>query len=262
MARNSLKNVCRLIDIAKADSPVEQSFLTDLQRSIEMTDEKNRRLPSRTYKPSGMKCIRSMWYGVMGKEQDEGSSNYTLIGICNSGTDTHVRIQTAVEQMKDNGMDCEYIDVAEYVEKNKLDHLEIVSKSGMETKLFHKDLNISFMCDGIIKYKKHYYILELKTEGLSKWGSRKTVNPEHHNQAIAYSMALDINEVIFVYICRDNLGMKAFKFDVTDEMKQGLVAKIMECDEYVIREECPPVPFDFDKHNCTYCSYKKLCSME
>lgn len=260
MARSSLKNVCRLIEGVQKDTPVERSFLLDLERSIELDDMNSSRIPSKTYKPSSMKCLRNMWYQVTGAERDCEPSNYTSIGICNSGTDTHERIQSYVSNMKNNNIDCEYVDVAEYVNKNKLDYIDVVSKNGMETKLFHKELNMSFMCDGIIKYKNHYYILELKTESLGKWSGRKSVNPEHYNQAISYSLALGINEVIFIYICRDNSGMKSFKFDVTDDMKQTLVAKIIECDDYVSRNECPPVPLDFDIHNCTYCDYKKLCN--
>ena len=47
--------------------------------------------------------------------------------------------------------------------------LEIVGQSGMECKLYHKKLNMSFMCDGIIKYKSKYFIFEFKTETANKW---------------------------------------------------------------------------------------------
>ena len=58
MSRNALKNVIRLIDTATETVSTEEKFLADLKRSIEMDDEKNHRLPSKTYKPSGMNCIR------------------------------------------------------------------------------------------------------------------------------------------------------------------------------------------------------------
>jgi len=262
MARNSLKNVCRLIKTAREALPPEQDFLTDLKRSIEMTDEKNSRLPSKTYKPSGMNCIRASYYQISGVEPDKTSSNYTIIGICNSGTDIHVRIQTAVEQMRENGMDCEYVDVAEYVRQRNLDYLDIVSKNGMETKLYHKKLNMSFMCDGIIKYKNHYYILELKTENSYKFANRKDVDPSHYNQGIAYSLAFGIDQVLFVYISRDVLDMKAFMFNVTGEMKEGLVGYITDCDGYVDRKITPPKPENVSKKACSYCAYKTQCNKD
>lgn len=259
MARNSLKNVCRLIDSVRETLPPEQDFLNDLKRSIELTADKDARLPSKTYKPSGMNCIRASYYQIMGVEPDKASSNYSSVGICNSGTDIHVRIQTAVEQMKENNMECEYIDVADFVIQRSLEDLEIISKNGMETKLYHKKYNMSFMCDGIIKYKNHYYILELKTENSYKFANRKGVDLSHYNQGTAYSLAFGISEVLFVYINRDVLDMKAFMFNVTDEMKQSLINYIDECDGYIKRQIAPPKPHDVAKKICSYCMYKTQC---
>ena len=262
MSRKSLKNVMRLIETAKETLPIEQSFLNDLKRSMEMEDEKYRRLPSKTYKPSGMNCIRASYYQVSGVQPDEGNSNYTMIGICNSGTDIHVRVQTAVEQMKQNNMDCEYIDVEEFVKQRNLDYLNIVSKNGMETKLYHKNLNMSFMCDGIIKYNNHYYILEIKTESSFKFMNRKDVDPSHYNQGTAYSLAFGLNEVIFLYVNRDIFDMKAYMFNVDDEMKEDLVGYIEECDSYVKRMIPPPKPENVTKKACSYCGYRTQCKKD
>lgn len=260
MSRSSLKNVMRLIDSVSERLPPEQDFLNDLKRSIELDSDKNKRLPSKTYKPSGMNCMRASYYQIVGKEMDSGSSSYANIGICNSGTDIHVRIQTAVDNMQSNGMDCEYVDVGNFIITRGLnDKLDIVSKNGMETKLYHKELNISFLCDGIIKYKNHYYILELKTENSFKFVNRKGVDPSHYNQAIAYSLAFGINEVLFVYISRDVLDMKAYMFNVTDDMRQELVNYIIECDGYVDRLIPPPKPETINKKACSYCGYKIQC---
>ena len=262
MARNSLKNVFRLIDSVQNQLPPEQDFLNDLKRSIEMTDEKNNRLPSKTYKPSGMNCIRQSYYQIVGIEPDKSSSSYTLVGICNSGTDIHVRIQTAVEQMKDNGMDCEYIDVSTFVNQRSLTDLEIVSKSGMETKLYHKKLNMSFMCDGIVRYKGKYYILELKTENSYKFMNRKDVDPSHYNQATAYSLAFGLDDVLFVYISRDVLDMKSFMFHVTDDMREDLLKYIFECDGYIDIRIVPPKPEAVERKTCNYCNYKSRCKKD
>ena len=264
MARSSLKNVMRLIDAAKETLPTEQMFINDLKRSIEMTADKGSdRLPSKTYKPSGMNCIRASYYQIMGVQPDPSSSSYTLVGICNSGTDIHVRIQTAVDEMKFNGIDCEYIDVRKFVTARGLtDTLDIVSQNGMETKLYHKKFNMSFMCDGIIRYKGKYYILELKTENSYKFMNRNGVDPSHYNQGTAYSLAFGLDNVLFVYISRDILDMKAFMFHVTGEMKQNLIGYIEECDGYVKRMVTPPKPVDVPKKACSYCGYKNQCKKD
>ena len=258
MSRKSLKNVARLIQTAKEVLPVEQEFLNDLKRSIEIHADSSGRKPSKTYKPSSMNCIRASYYQLTETECDEPASSYIGVGITNSGSDIHVRIQTAVSQMLEVGMDCEYVNVANFVRQRGLDYLYIVSTQGMETKLYHKDLNISFLCDGIIRYKNHYYILELKTETSSKFFSRKGVDEKHYNQATAYSIALGLPEVIFVYISRDTLDMKSFLFVPTDEMKQNLIGYIEECDGYVKRMITPPKP-EVDKRVCQYCGYKTQC---
>lgn len=259
MARQSLKNVCRLIDSMKQELPKEQEFLNDLKRSIEMPEQKNKRAPSMTYKPSSMNCIRNMFYQRIGSEPDASTTGYALIGIRNSGSDIHVRIQNAVMDMINNNMDCEWVDVEEFIKSRNLDYLEIKSKTGTETKLFHKTLNMSFMCDGIIKYKNHYYILELKTESANKWWGRNGVAEGHYNQAVAYSTAFGIPEVMFVYISRDTLDMKSFIYTVTDEMKHELTARILECEDYVDKLTPPPKPENLDRKTCEYCGYKTQC---
>ena len=259
MARQAFKNICRLIDSAKEEVAPEQSFLSDLKRSIELTNDKASRAPSKTYKPSSMTCIRNMYYQVTGQPQDPQASNYTLVGICNSGTDIHERIQKYVDDMKNNDIDCEYINVADYVKQRNLDYLEVVEQKGMETKLYNKVLNMSFLCDGIIRYKGKYYILELKTESSYKWQGRKDVDPKHYAQGTAYSLVFKIDEVLFVYINRDILDMKAFMFKPTDEMRGALVDKILQCDNYVSEGKVPPKPEDVPKSSCEYCSFRLTC---
>lgn len=264
MARN-LKNIARLIDVANDTKPIEEQFLSDLKRSIELTAKKEARQPSKSYKPSGMNCIRSMYYQVIGAEcVDE--PNFTNVGICNSGSDIHERVQQAVLDMKDNGMDCEYINVAEYVWSRDIPDIQIIEEpdfdSGkFETKLYNTKYNISFLCDGIIRYKSKYYILELKTEASFKWQSRSGVDPKHYKQAIAYSFNLLLDDVVFVYINRDVLDMKAYMFNVDGDMRKALLDLINECQGYVDRQIVPPKPEDLSKYACKYCGYKALCDV-
>lgn len=254
----------RLIDEVTQELPVEQNFLNDLKRSIELTADKNKRKGSQSYKPSSMNCLRQMYYIITGKDPEPMGESYTSVGICNSGSDIHQRIQQAVLDMQSNGIDCEYINVADYVRSRELDYLDVVKEPDFEhgdyeTKLYHKQLNMSFLCDGIIRYKGKYYILELKTENNNKFWAREGVDPSHYNQGTAYSLSLQIPEVIFVYISRDNLDMKSFTFVPTDEMKQDLVGRIEECDNYVKQLKVPPKPVDVAKKTCEYCDFREQC---
>lgn len=261
MAKQSLKNVHALIAAATKSLPVEEAFVADLEAAIEKYDLSNAREPSQCYKPSSMHCIRNMYFQIIGQEQDHERSTACLIGIGESGTDRHERIQRAVDNMKKSGIDCEYIDVAQYIADNHLDHLEVVKRSGMEVKLRHKTLNISFLCDGIIKYKGEYFILEIKTESIYKWQVRTDVAEEHVIQGTTYSACFGINNVLFLYENRDNCSKKAYVLHVTDDMKQDkVVSRIEECDGYVGRLIVPPKPTDVSKKTCGYCKYKTACS--
>jgi CRISPR/Cas system-associated exonuclease Cas4 (RecB family) len=239
--------------------PVEQAFLRDLKASIEMDANKSVRVASKTYKPSGMTCIRFMWFQLteaLPNKTDTRSAE--LEGICESGTDRHERIQNAIMRMKENGMDCEYIDVGEYVTAHNLTDLDIISKNGNETKLYNRRYNISFLCDGIIRYKGKYYILEIKTETSNKFWNQKEVMDEHKLQGTAYSLSFEIDDVIYLYECRDNCAKKSFRFHVTDDMRDTLVNKINTCDAYVANNICPPKP-DMTKSACSYCNYSEEC---
>ena len=107
--------------------------------------------PSRTYKPSSLRCLRNMYYQVTGADLDPvGSKSSDVIGICESGTDRHERIQHVISKMSSFGVDCEFIDVAKYVEDNNLP-LKVISKKDYETKLLDESRNLIFLCDGLIR---------------------------------------------------------------------------------------------------------------
>lgn len=259
MSRDSLKNVMRLIDISNTSRPVEENFLNDLKVAIETIDSSNSRPPSKTYKPSSMQCMRNMWFQVTGATPDGPSSSYTGICICNSGSDIHTRIQNYIAEMEGIGIDCVYVDVADFVRSRNLSYLEIKARVGNEVKLYHKGLNMSFMTDGILRYRDRYYILEIKTETGTKFYSRSGVDPKHFDQATAYSIAFGLDDVVFLYVNRDMCDMKSFMLHVTQEMRDNLISRIRECDGYKERGIMPPKPEGLPKSVCNYCLYRKRC---
>lgn len=260
MARShALLNVLKLS--SSESLPIEQQFLNDLKASIELQDAKGLRKPSKTFKPSSMHCIRNMYFQVTGAEVAGDRASSELVGICESGSDRHERIQDAVMHMKDNNIDCEYVDVAKYIEDHRdiIPSIQIVSKQGNETKLYDPEYNVSFLCDGIIRYKGKYYILEIKTETANKFWDRKTVSEDHVLQGTAYSFLLGLDNVLFVYECRDTCNKKAFMFTPTQDQKESLKHKIVDCKGYAERMIPPPKPDDISRKACMYCGYAELC---
>lgn len=255
-----LKNIQRLINFKANSLPVDQMFVADLKTTIEKLDSKEARKPSQYYKPSSMLCLRSMYFQRVGQPVEDPGASACLVGICETGSARHIHIQSYIDRMKEIGVDCEYIDVDKYIEDNKLEHLQVVEKKGMETKVFHKDLNISFLCDGIIKYHGEYYIFEFKTESTYKWTARSAIADEHIPQGTAYSLCFNIDRVLFVYENRDNCDKKAYLLTVTDDMKFDLiVSKIEECDQFVSKLIVPPKSKETPRKACDYCNYKTAC---
>ena len=258
MARQSLKGLLKTIGSVTNTLPIEKQFITDLTYSIEKEDSKNKRVPSKTFKPSSIGgCKRNIYFQLTGAAQSAERSSCGLIGICESGTDRHIRLQEAICKMKENGIDCEYIDVADYVKNHNLTDVEIVSKSGIETKCYNKVYNISFLTDGIIRYKNRYYILEIKTEISNKFWNHSDVRPEHKAQGVTYFLSFGIPDILYLYENRDTLEKKAFMFHATDEM----VEEIKDTMGYVNRcvEEDTIPPKEEEKNKCQYCNYSELC---
>lgn len=255
MAKTSLKNINKLIRDSVKNSSTEAKFLMDLENFIQTSEEVREK--SRTYKPSSMQCIRNMYYQLMGKEQDDTIRKSNLIGINECGTDRHERLQKHIIKFCENNKEYEWVDIEEYIKEKGLKRLEVTGKYGAEVKIFHKLYNLSFMCDGILKINGKYYLLEIKTETSFKFTKRKEVDGAHINQASCYSLAFGINNVLFVYECRDNCAKKSFMKLITPKMRQDVVDKISECDNYINILKTPPK--EEDEKVCQYCTYTKQC---
>lgn len=256
MARNTLKNIHNLIHQAVEVMPAEQAFLADLIAVIERTSET--RTPSKSYKPSSLDCLRKMYYQVVGEPPAVGQEDHGLIGMSETGSFRHGIVQQAVMNMQKMGIDCEWISVADYIKKHKPAGTIVVKECGNETKCYNSILNMSFLCDGVIRYKGKYYILEIKTEVSMKWATRKAPDDQHITQATCYSVGLGVDDVMFMYENRDLCSKKSYIVHVTEDMKQErVVGKIAECENYVSKLT-PPPKTTVVKH-CRYCKYKTAC---
>lgn len=260
-----LNKIVKNIEQSKQIKTVEQQFLHDLIYSIECEERKNQVPESLTYKPSGMGCIRQCFYVMSGLPNENEVKNYSSVGICESGTDRHERIQKAICAMRNSGIDCEYIDVETYIKQHGLENkLQIVEKCGMETKIYNPTLNMRFLTDGIVRYKGKYYIFEFKTEISRKWLKRVGIDPVHLSQGCAYSENFGIDEVIFVYENRDTCEKKAYLLSVTPDMRKEKITGFIEnCNNYVNEHLVPPMPIDADTlKKCKYCHYKGRCAVD
>lgn len=260
MASKSLKNIHNLIKAASEQIPAHEAFLNDLVSTICKCEET--RKASQTYKPSSLICLRNMYYQIMGAEPNKEIKDECLIGMADIGSHRHEFLQRHVTKMKEIGIDCEWVDIEQYVEQNcKELGTTVISKQGYEYKCYNSKYNMSFLCDGIIKYKGTYYILEIKTEGSYKWSKRVDVDEKHIPQACCYSLCFGIDRVLFVYESRDNCMKKSYLFKPTQhQLEEQVINKISKCEEYV--KDCVAPPKSENKRICAYCNYSELCKKE
>lgn len=101
----SRKSLFEIIKNANNDNSLADSFLNDFIYTIEKSDMDNKRKPSRSFKPSNLRCNRASVLEVMGAKLDDTKTTHNLIAICRNGTDTHLAIQEYVNKMKNYGID-------------------------------------------------------------------------------------------------------------------------------------------------------------
>lgn len=256
---SSASKLAKLVSGASEDLPIEKQFVRDFEQSVILSDARETRIPSRTFKPSSLGgCSRNIYFQLMGVTPEKEGASAELIGICESGTDRHIRIQQHIIDMKNYGIDCEYVDVEDFVHSRGLTDIEIVSKSGIETKCYNKKYNISFLTDGLIKYKGQYFILEIKTETSRKYWEHKDTRSEHLAQGVAYYLSFGIDQVMYFYENRDTLNHKAYVTKFTEFIAGGLVEKMADINRCVEMGMVPPKIED--KKKCAYCAYKKECA--
>lgn len=257
-----LKQIARLIKQSTVEKEIEDQFIDDLSETISRLDSKDGRKPSQTYKPSSLGgCKRNMYFQVVGADADKNEpSQAGFVGICESGSNRHEDLQTWISRMNEAGFDCEWVDVAEFIEMRKPAGTIVKSKIGMETKCYNEILNISFLCDGVVRYRGKYYIVEIKTEDHFKFSQRVSIVDKHIVQGTAYSTCLGIDDIIFIYENRNYCTKKPFMLHVTPEMKQlHVLDEINEVEEYRQKSTVPPK--STNSKDCYYCNYKQSCRM-
>jgi CRISPR/Cas system-associated exonuclease Cas4 (RecB family) len=253
----ALGGLAKMINKATKQMTPAEKFLYELNQTIVRGNEK--RTPSKSFKPSSLgKCLRLNYFQIIGAEIDGKTDNSEGIGITESGTDRHERLQKWVARMREIGYNCDYLDVEQFLKVHPVAGTRVVSKHGMETKCFNDTFNISFLCDGIIKFDDVYYILEIKTEASFKWQGQVQPFEDHIVQATTYSVCLGINKILFLYEERDLCRKKSFIVEVSDDMKESLViGRIETVNNHIALNTVPPRTDN--QKDCTYCDYKKEC---
>lgn len=255
-----LKGLAKLINNATKERTPAQKFGELLAETISRNGQSTRK-PSKTYKPSSIGgCMRKSYFQIVGAQIDEKEKPAAdMVGIWESGSDRHERIQGHIQTMKSHGFDVEWVDIEEFLKRRPVQGTRFVSRQGNEFKMYNSVFNMSFLCDGIIKFEGRYYILEIKTEDQFKHKGKLGPAKKHVDQATCYSMCLGVDQVMFIYEWREYTSKQYFDYTVLDKDKEDVCHYIETCQAHV---ESNIVPSMTKKQSeCKYCSYKEICTI-
>lgn len=267
MTITSLADLLASID---AEKSLEQKFLNDfLTAHISVAEGDKQPIPTNYTRPSSLGgCIRNIYYMRTGAYRDEFNRNNKMevssLGILESGTDRHSRIQAVISKMDELGT-LKNLDLEEVVAqaKGKGVNTSFVgwNKDHTEARCKNEDYGIWFQPDGCFEYDGVTMLLEIKTCSVNRMKQVKKAKfpfPEHITQATAYALGLGLDKVLYLYECRDNTEHYPILVTITDEMKQAVIDKLAEVDKYVHSREVPPK----DVKHCFFCPYKTVCKGE
>jgi len=245
------------------------AFVEEVKKAIEVFTREGAKTPSKFFKPSMMKCPRSMFFVGMGYEQAPGEIRYNWTNSADTGSRRHEGIQeTLLKMTKDARFSWEYVDVAKYVEEmqknGKCKGLRIGEQKGAETHLYHDELNLSFFCDGILRNKNtgEYYLFEFKNKKSEKFVKSAGSFPmEHYDQCVIYCTVLDLEKVFLLMEDRNTLELACPElFVVTKEMKDAMIKKIKNVLSCMEKNKVPAKPALTDYElGCFFCPYQRYC---
>lgn len=245
--------------------PANEAFLCALGEAIVGERNETNHAPSTDYTPSGLNCIRQMWYKRRRTAPEPSADNYQDVGASATGIARHEAIQSALLYMNQHSNRFLYIDVSEYVNKKhesgKCLDVVVTGMSGAETKLYDKKRHINFRCDGIIydSRDKHFYLFEFKNQISYKAADKLSVDTAHYCQVHCYCAELDLDDAFVVYENRDTCQLYIPEIlHVTPYNKQAILSKIDECEKLAISGTLPARP-QMSAKECQWCRYRKQC---
>lgn len=249
----SITNIAKMVAQSNPERP-ENKFMSMFDFAVKKSRDEYR--PSKWYKPSGVGgCVRKMYFERIGQPIQEDAS-IELIGMGDSGTDRHERLQKTAAWLSENNNDGSFVwyNVGEYLDAHPVEgtwHEGSKSKNEFETYCRNELLQLSFFADGLVKLNGEDMVFEIKTESTFKFHKHSEPWDEHKYQATCYALCLGVDKVLFLYENRDTCEHKAFIFEVTEEWKDKVVDKISYVEDCVINGVEPEKKCG--KSYCPYC---------
>jgi len=250
-----------LINKQTKQQDIENSLVEAIFDSIRVNNPPSQRT-KQNIKPSKTMCLRQMYYILTGAPANAvTTTDPKLIMIQKVGTFIHSLIQEAMFQGSNQGI----------IFKEPRAVVALAAERGIPTRVaetthstdnpyechcINDEWNLSFMFDGAILFKNRSILIEIKSEDHFKWMKRIAPDDQHIEQATYYSIGLDMDEVIFLYVDRNYMTIKAYRITITEEMKERAKEKMRTAKKHV---DSKTLPEAVKCTACKYCDYTKAC---
>lgn len=246
--------------LARFNSATSSDFIDFYEGYVDDKIRKGAQEPShQTFAASSFRCDRRSWFRIRGVQPDsvkvpDKALNFTA----EIGTACHRIIQGNLKA----ALGDDWVNVADYI--NSIDFpYEYSIKSdddGFEHQIEIVDPPIRFACDGVVRWKDQYYLLEIKTSEFSSWSDLVDPKPQHVDQVKCYATLLNLHGILFLYQDRQYGGLKCYEVKMSDvEMEQ-----VKERFRYVldmVSKNLAPEALPVGDSWCTpsMCPYYKKC---
>lgn len=246
----------------KFNSSASAEFL-ELYNGIieEEIQQKTAEPKHQTFAPSQMRCDRVSWFRLRGTQPDKITSpDARLKFTAEIGTACHEMIQNKLI----NKLGSDWIDVDEWVSQNRqiFQNYDMdIHKNGLESQIdMRKPFPVRFACDGIVRFNGKVYLLEIKSAEFSSLNDLIEPKPKHIDQVKAYSMLLQIPDVLFLYIDRQYGELKCFELNVADYEQEWVKEKMQNVLD-LVEANIAPEGLPVGDPDCTQnmCPYWKKC---
>lgn len=246
--------------LAKFNSSASSEFLEFYENILDTTIREHEEAErSRSFSPSSFRCSRLSWFKLRGTKPDKVENpDRGLKFAADIGTACHRIIQNNLKEYLND----DWVDVADYLASIEFpyDYELTHSEDSLECLIAISDPPIRFACDGIIRWKDKYYLLEIKTSEFSSWSDLTDPKNEHIDQIKCYAALLNIHNVLFLYQDRQHGDFKCYEVYVSDDDMDQVKNRMKYILDMVDKNLAPEGLPKGDKWcSPNYCQYHSKC---
>ena len=244
------------------NSDVGHQFLLKYQSHVDKEiREQNERVSSKTFAPSSFRCDRKSWFRLRGTEPDTNQPvDRSMAFMAMLGTACHQSIQSTLIRMAESDPDFEWISVPDYLAEHPLPGKYTVTQNGYESQIeLIEPFPIKFACDGIVRWKGVYYLLEIKTAEHSSFVSLTGCKPHHADQVTLYATIFNIADVLMIYQDRQYGDLNVYTYKIKEYQRTDITRRLSNVMDHVASNIAPD-PLPRGDLFCSGCNYAHKCA--